>query len=68
MSPSVGVFFAFFEVIGKGKSSWVSLGSTSKTGILSPYYSSYKNFKHKFLWVKSSDSFPQTVHETQWLL
>jgi len=48
LSPSPGVFLYFYSYrLGK-RPSWLSLISQSKTCLLSPFTSSYKNFKDDF--------------------
>jgi len=48
LSPSLGVFLHFYSFQPGKQSGWLSLINRLKTCLLSPFTSSYKNFKGDF--------------------
>lgn len=48
LSPSLGVFLHFYSIQHGKQSGWLSLINRSKACLLSPFTSSYKNFKGGF--------------------
>lgn len=55
ITPTLSLFFSFFELKGAKKGGWVSLSGISGKSFLQAYTTNYKGFKDKFLRVKSGE-------------
>jgi len=54
LTPSVDVFFYFFEVKDPGKKLWVSFNGAAGRVLLTLFQQSYKRFKKNFFKVRSN--------------
>lgn len=62
ITPTLGLFFSFFELRGAEKGGSISLRGISRKNFLQAYTTNYKGFKDKFLWVKSGKRCPQVMY------
>jgi len=61
ISPTVEVFFYFFEIKHYGRQLWASLNSIPGRGLLTLFQSFYKNFKGQFIKVRTSAEDPSLL-------
>lgn len=62
ITPTLGLFFSFFELKGAGKGGWVSLSGIHGKSFLQAYTTNYKGFKDKFLQMKSGKRCPRVMY------
>lgn len=58
ITPTLGLFFSFFELKGEKKGGWVSLSGILGKSFLQAYTTNYKGFKDNFFLVKSGERCP----------
>lgn len=57
--PNIGVLFSFLRTKGEGNGKWISFTGHQKKRLLTPFSTSYKDFKVEFFRVRGSPSCPQ---------
>jgi len=60
-TPTLNIFFYFFEFKTSPRKLWTSLNSVGGRGLLSLFQSSYKNFKGHFIKVRPSTEVPSLL-------
>lgn len=63
ITPTVGLFFSFYQVKGCSTGNWVYISAQKGKGFLVGYRNSYKLWKNKFFRVRPSSQFPHLFED-----
>ena len=62
ISPTVGLFFSFFEIKSAETGSWVAISGIPKRSFLQAYTSNFKGYKERFVRVRCGSRCPQVIY------
>ena len=64
ISPTIGLFFSFFEIKSTEPGNWVAISGIPKRSFLQAYTSNFKGYKERFLRVRCGPRCPYVIYGT----